>query len=201
MRQFNQNKMIKFVGAGLTIGLFFACAFGPSSRAEKAEKAKSNAANATGTGLSAEDEAAFLKRFQSDVWPLLSRNCATCHTGANASQLRLSKESEANFKLMLTDGHFEAENPAGLLARVTTPDTTPRMPPAPLPAWTEAEIAILRDFTNDLYAKRKHGRPRAGRNVPGDADCAVQRQIRAARNRQYVPHLRAAARQNQDGFQ
>ena len=77
----------------------------------------------------------------------------------NASQLRLGKDVETNFKMMLTDGHFDGENPAGLLARVTSPDKGPHMPPAPMPSWTEAEIATLREFTNDLYAKRKHDGP------------------------------------------
>lgn len=148
--------------AFLTLGVLGACLLGSDSRADlktkETPKKADSGISVSASGLTTGDETLFATRFSKEIWPLLSRKesgCTACHTGKNASQLSLDPAAEVNFKAMLGDGHFDAENVGGLLARVSAPPSPAKMPPAPFKAWTEGEIGVLRSFVNDLYAKRQ----------------------------------------------
>ncbi|HLK58451.1 MAG TPA: hypothetical protein VKU00_17920 [Chthonomonadaceae bacterium] len=156
----NGANTLRIVGAGLTILLFILCGVGPRSWAGPPDKSAPQPV-APSALYAPEDVAAFSQRFQQDIWPLLARkssNCVGCHTNMNPSQLHLVGTPDALFKVLIADGHFEPDNAASLLARVTAPAGPTHMPPAPYASWTDAEIATLRAFVNDLAAKRqKHG--------------------------------------------
>lgn len=154
MRQRGRETFVRVLGAALTVGLFVACGFGPRGWTKQGGKKT----EAVSIGLTAEETATFTQRFEKDIWPLLIRaesHCTGCHTAANASQLRLSKDADSNFKSLLADGHFDIENPASLLSRITALPGPTRMPPEPFKPWSDDEITRLRAFCNDLYAKRK----------------------------------------------
>ncbi len=164
---------LKRLGALLTAGVLGACFFGPDSRADlkrgEVEKKRVSAEAVGAAGLTSAEETAFSARFTQEVWPLLSRQesgCTGCHTGKNASQLRLDPSAEVNFKALLLDGHFDAENASGLLGRVSSPPSPAKMPPAPAKAWTDEEIGVLRSFVNDLYTKRRRGTQPADEMFP-----------------------------------
>jgi hypothetical protein len=168
MFHFRKTTIIRWLGAGLSALLFVVCGVGPRSWAGPVEKAKAKPAPPA-AAYSAEDIAAFSARFQRELWPLLTRKesgCAGCHNAGNPSQLRITGDPEALFKVLLSDGHFDPENAASLLARVTAPAGTTHMPPAPFAAWSEADIGLLRAFVNDLYAKRHKGGTHADERFP-----------------------------------
>ena len=166
-RRINKETALRMLSAGLTGLLLFTCAFGPRTRAEVAAKSglkpvtepKKTALSppTTASAYTPDDVAAFGTRFSAEVWPLMMRSCTGCHGSKNASQLLIGKDPAANFQQMLVSGHFDPENPASLLARVISPDATAHMPPKPMPAWSDTDVATLRKFVNDLYAKRKKG--------------------------------------------
>jgi hypothetical protein len=155
-----KERMTRFLGIGLTIALIVACAFGPGQAALRRTKGSATSAASRALPYSPEDIVAFSKRFQTDIWSLLTRkesNCTGCHNATNPSQLHFGKDPDQVFQTLLTDGHLDAENPASLLARLTSPIQATRMPPAPFKPWTDAEIGVLRTFVNDLYARRHKG--------------------------------------------
>lgn len=121
--------------------------------------------------LSQADAAELEARFTKDVWPLLERasgGCVSCHNKGNPSQLHFPEGgAAAGFKKLLGQGFFEPDNPAGLLARISTPVAAQRMPPAPQKPWTEAETNTLRDFVKDLYDRVHHG-ARADEQFPAE---------------------------------
>jgi hypothetical protein len=154
----------------LTFALLMASVYGlpgerkqrqaPPKSAPPAQAGKTDSAKALATLLSPEDTRRFLERFQREIWPLLTRegaNCLTCHDTKSATPLKMLASASESFKSLLTSGHFEAENPSSLLARVSTPDRSRLMPPPPAKAWTDAEVQTLRRFTNDLYDRLHAG--------------------------------------------
>lgn len=149
-----QRRSLPGMALGVTGLLLAACLTWPNQGGGQSKKSKADAAQAM-AAYAPEDVAAFSQRFQKDLWPLLSRNCTGCHTATNPSQLHFTADPEANFKAMLADGHFDPENPASLLARITSPDKSAHMPPEPMKSWTDGEVAVLRAFVNDIYAKKK----------------------------------------------
>jgi hypothetical protein len=117
----------------------------------------SSSSTAPRRGLAAEDERRFEERFESEIWPLLTRSqggCVSCHNAKNPSQLHFAPEgAAASFHRLLTAGFLEPENAVGLLARVTAHEAAVRMPPPPAAPWSEEEIGRLREFVNDLYER------------------------------------------------
>lgn len=101
-------------------------------------------------------DATMQARFEKQVWPLLTRsaaNCVACHGKDNPSQLHFPDGAANSYHQMLTEGRLDAHNPASLLARVTA--TGPgKMPPAPMPGWSAADIKILRDYVTDSMQTR-----------------------------------------------
>lgn len=119
--------------------------------------------------LSPTDQQAFAERFAKEIWPLLSRSesaCLTCHDGKTPNPLRLYTDAGSTFKALLTDGHFDAENPGSILARVSAPDKARKMPPEPHKPWADAEIQTLRTFTDDLYEKLHAGKVKTDEIFP-----------------------------------
>lgn len=108
--------------------------------------------------LSDADMSAFSKRFESELWPIMTRgkgDCAHCHDGDGKSQLELPDEhADMAFKHLLSEDRFDSQNPAGILARITSKDPKLMMPPpASKKPWSDAEIALLRKFEDDLKPK------------------------------------------------
>jgi len=157
------------IGAGvLTFGLLMASVSGLPGQ-QKSKRPITQSPNHPIPLLSADDTRAFTRRFEKEVWPLLSRaesGCLTCHDAKATNPLRLFKDAPGAFKTLLTDGHLEAENPGSILARVTAPDKARKMPPAPFTPWTDEEVQTLRAFSNDLYDKIYAGKVRPDEIFP-----------------------------------
>src|SRR5689334_5381372 len=106
--------LLKGVGASLTVLLITVSAWGPRSWAGPQDKGKgpqsASAPTHPAAGLTTEETAAFAARFQSEIWPLLTRkesNCVGCHTASNPSQLHFKADAESAFKALQTSGHFD----------------------------------------------------------------------------------------------
>lgn len=110
--------------------------------------------------LSAEDREALQKRFEKEIWPLMQRGdkdgCLGCHSGKLVSALRLTGKIDKDFPHMIKEGFFIPGDSGSILSRVTDKDAKRRMPPpGKAPAWSAAEIALLRSFVGDLDKKQK----------------------------------------------
>ena len=106
-----------------------------------------------------ENEAAFLARFEKEIWPLLRRgegkdSCLGCHDAESESELRFHSDSRSSFRMLLSRGYFEPENPDSLLARLSSTKKSRRMPRSKRPPWSVEERQLLRTFVNDLHKKR-----------------------------------------------
>lgn len=119
------------------------------------------------------DEEAFIARFASEVWPSIEpkgTSCGECHGPATKTPLEIPTEPREAFHRLLRHGYFEAENPSGLLAKVTVPGEEGRMPPKGYDAWGDALVGPLRAFADDLYrareAARLHDGPPADETFP-----------------------------------
>ncbi|MBI3854120.1 MAG: hypothetical protein HY293_00350 [Planctomycetes bacterium] len=100
-------------------------------------------------GFTEEELSQFSKRFETEIWPLLTRgkkNCVTCHDHESDSQLHLVEEPEAAFKRLLVEGRLDPKSPTSLIPRLVTTARTTKMPKAP-----EAEVALLRNFGTELH--------------------------------------------------
>ncbi|MEI6233574.1 MAG: hypothetical protein WCT04_11010 [Planctomycetota bacterium] len=104
------------------------------------------------------DMAAFSKRFEKELWPLLTRtkgDCTHCHDGDTKSQLEIPDDNaDTAFKHLLTEDRFDLKSPSGLMARLISKDVKLVMPPPTSKApWTDAEISLLKNFTTDMQPK------------------------------------------------
>jgi hypothetical protein len=109
-------------------------------------------------GFTEEELIAFSKRFETQLWPLLTRtkkSCVSCHNNDNDSQLELAATADAAFKRLVVEGRLDPKNPASLVARLTTTDRKKRMPKPPANPWTDAEVALVRDFGNDVHKAQR----------------------------------------------
>src|SRR5262249_22219068 len=107
------------------------------------------------TALPAQDVAArFEERFRSEVWPLFGAGarsaCLSCHAREGRTPLLLFRDPSATFKTLLAGGYLDPQNPAGLLARLTSNDPLVRMPPPPRAALLESAVADLRRFLTEI---------------------------------------------------
>lgn len=110
--------------------------------------------------LSDEDRAAFSKRFEKEVWPLLSRNdndgCVGCHNSRqNRGGLKFTGKPDADFQTLLKKGFLLPKDPGSVLYTVSSKDSRRRMPPGEREAWTAKEVEVLRGFVTDLDQKQK----------------------------------------------
>ena len=132
-------------------------AFAPAGEPRQPQEANPQAL----AGFTEEELARFSKRFEAEIWPLLTRNrksCVNCHDRDSESQLHLIGEPAASFKRLLVEGRLDPKGPASLLTRLTTSDKKKRMPRPQAPAWTDAEVALLKDFGTELHQlQRKDG--------------------------------------------
>lgn len=101
----------------------------------------------------------FQKRFEKEIWPLMTRNgkngCVGCHSGKIVSALELTGDVKKDFPYLLKQGFFLHPDPGSLLGRITDKDNERRMPPGKRPRWTEEEIKVLREFLVDLDKKQR----------------------------------------------
>jgi hypothetical protein len=108
--------------------------------------------------LSAADRQAFQKRFEKEVWPLMTRNgkqgCVGCHSGKQVTALRLTGKLNKDFPMLIKEGFFLPDDAGSLLGRVTDPDKERRMPQDQAP-WTKQEVEVLRAFVVDLDKKQQ----------------------------------------------
>jgi hypothetical protein len=116
--------------------------------------------------LSNEDRQALQKRFEKELWPLLTRHerdgCVGCHAGAKiVSALRMTGNVNKDFPMLVKQGFFIPDDAGSLLGRMLDKDPMRIMPP---PAkdpkfkrahWTEPELAVLRAFVVDLEKKQR----------------------------------------------
>lgn len=151
-------------GWGLAVAFVGALAFASHAQSpDKAAKTKAAAKakpGVTALGLSPEDKALLTARFEKEIWPLMARGdggCVACHTTQNASQFLMLKDAAAAFQKMLGEGHFDPDNHASLIERITTSDKAIKMPPTGLTPWTPAEIASLTAFAEEVQKRRQVG--------------------------------------------
>ena len=109
--------------------------------------------------LSAQDRAAFQKRFEVEIWPLLVRSgkdgCIGCHAGKIVSALHTKGDVAKDFPMLLKDGFFLVDDPGNLLSRIKDANAKRRMPPGGRPRWTDEEAATLRAFMVDMDRKQE----------------------------------------------
>jgi len=109
--------------------------------------------------LSEEDRQAFSKRFEKEIWPLMTRNgkdgCVGCHTsGKIVSSLHYkSNDPDKAFRMLLKEGYLLPDDVGGVLHMVSSKDKKERMPKNQ-PPWSAAEIETLRTFVTDLDKKQ-----------------------------------------------
>src|SRR6185369_16951837 len=85
-------------------------------------------------GFTEEELAQFSKRFQSELWPLFTRNknsCVSCHDDESDSQLHMADDADMCFKQLLVEGRLDPKNSTALLGRITINDKKKRMPKSP----------------------------------------------------------------------
>jgi len=108
--------------------------------------------------LTGADRQVFQKRFEKEIWPLMTRNgkqgCVGCHSGKQVTALRLTSKLETDFPMLIKDGFFLPNDAGSLLGRITDPDKERRMPKDRAP-WTEQEVQVLRAFVGDLDKKQQ----------------------------------------------
>lgn len=108
--------------------------------------------------LSESDRQAFSKRFEKEIWPLMTRHgkdgCVGCHDKKNISTLHFQNDADKDFRKMLKDGFFLPNDQGSILFLVST-KTKSRMPPGNRPRWTAKEIETLRRFVVDLDKKQQ----------------------------------------------
>ena len=127
-------------------------------RDKLAKTGDANARSVAAAGLAPNDSAAFQARFDRELWPIMTRSgsgCIVCHGQKNASQFLLLKDSKSAFLKMLGEDHFDPDNHASIIERVSTTDKTIKMPPVDMTPLTPAEVALFTRFAEDLQKKRQ----------------------------------------------
>ena len=96
----------------------------------------------------------FQPRFDRDIWPLMADNgkssCVRCHQEQHRSSLRLTGESRPDFEILLKQRFLDPADPSGLLHPIQSDDPGVKMPPGKLTHWTDEQVDVLRQFTQDL---------------------------------------------------
>ena len=123
--------------------------------------AVANARAAMLGGFTDEELTQFSKRFQKEIWPLLTRNknsCVSCHDSESESQLDIIDEPDSSFKRLLVEGRLDPKSTSSLLSRIVSTEKKKRMPKPPAKPWSDEETALLKTFGTDLYKiRRKDG--------------------------------------------
>src|SRR5438477_13154149 len=122
-----------FASVGAALALFFtAIACGGEAAPKPLEASVGTPAKpkpAQLAGFTEEELAQFSKRFQSELWPLLTRSrnsCVSCHDAESESQLHMLEEPDAAFKHLIVEGRFDSKSSTSLLGRIITPDKKKR---------------------------------------------------------------------------
>jgi hypothetical protein len=112
--------------------------------------------------LSDADRAAFADRFGRLIWPMMTapsepeKGCIACHRDdeSNTSGLVLTGNSANVLSMLLSDGYFDRGNPSSILSRVAHKKPRYRMPPVPAKPWNQGEVETLRQFVEEMTARR-----------------------------------------------
>lgn len=108
----------------------------------------------TVAGLPAAEVQALSERFVQEVWPMLAKNCLSCHAQKNASQFLLPKDPKAAFLVLLAEGHFDEDNQSSVVHRVTTTDQKLVMPPPAMGELPRPEVAKVEKLAEDIATRR-----------------------------------------------
>jgi len=110
--------------------------------------------------LSSSDREAFAKRFEKEIWPILTKggkeSCTGCHAvGRNTvTSLRFSGDAGKDYAKMLKEGYLIANDAGSLLERIKTSHPDRKMPPGKRDRVPSEEVKIFDSFINDLEAKQ-----------------------------------------------
>jgi hypothetical protein len=154
-----------------------------------AESTSATPAPAAATLSDAESEA-LAERFRKEIWPLLTRasgNCVGCHNDKNPSQLHFFDDPDRSFKRLLAEGFFDPDSPTSILARVTASRPAMRMPPPPALAWTDAEVAALRSFADEVFEHQSRAGVRMDEMFPPALLNAIQERTNKGARRTIGP--------------
>ena len=159
MRESRKLRLFEAVGIGLTLLLAALCMFWPRSLA--------NAEKAQITGMPSPAQMnQFEHEFDQQIWPILQKKCAKCHTGVNPSHLRLTEAAATTFQILLANGHLDPSNSSSLLARVSSKEDGSRMPPPPSSPLSPEQINTLSKFCTTLYSKMSEQNGDTGLHFP-----------------------------------
>ncbi len=92
-----------------------------------------------------------LERFESDIYPLMTRfgedSCVGCHEDEDTSSLVFVGNAQDDFQILLDQGYLALEGPDTFLARIVHSNPKRRMPKgASLEPWSAEEVERLRSF-------------------------------------------------------
>jgi hypothetical protein len=109
--------------------------------------------------LSDADRKALGERFEKEVWPIFSKgkdNCLSCHLVQKKvlTQLKLSGDAQKDFRMMVREGFFLADDEGSILGMVTHRDPELRMPQG-RGRLADADIKVIREFTAELNKRQK----------------------------------------------
>jgi hypothetical protein len=109
--------------------------------------------------LSDAGRAAMQKRFEKEIWPMISQEgkdgCLGCHAGkGQVTALRMTGDVAKDFPMFVKEGFFLPDDAGSLLGRLSDKDPTRRMPKN-RPAWTADQLQRLSTFVADLDKLQK----------------------------------------------
>ena len=137
-------------------------------------------------------EKILIQRFEQQIWPLLTRDgknsCVSCHDNENKSELQFFADAESNFKMLLEQGYFAANNPDALLGRITTVNRKKRMPKGKeAKPWSKEAVHTLRTFLGDLQGYLKTA-SQADEQFPGALLSRYQGMVRHDLDNQFMSY-------------
>ena len=143
----------------LLVPLFFSLgAFSPTRPAGSGAKPSSLTGPTSATdSVAADDLDGLLKQFETDIYPLLSRDeqgCFDCHSGGGDSELVFSGHPREDLAMLLDGGFLSADGPDTLLGRIDNENEIVRMPDGDDP-WTADEIGLLKKFVAEVENLRE----------------------------------------------
>ena len=106
------------------------------------------------------DRKVLQERFTKEVWPLLERGgqkgCVGCHNGKINSTLKMSGNTEKDFRMLIKQGFFLPEDTGSLHTRIVATNKKKAMPPPGKgDPWTKDDAEVLRQFVDDLDKKQQ----------------------------------------------
>ena len=86
------------------------------------------------------DSSTLEKRFEREIWPILTRevpranggaamSCVDCHDAEHSSDLHFFETPRASYRALVSGGYFGDDDRDAIVARVASPRRNRRMPP------------------------------------------------------------------------